>query len=94
MISTEEQQSIFMHVENSRKIILSTNIAESSITVPDVEYGKIFYFIFLFVRTIKSIELIVCLFRSVSYRLLFDKIFEKWFAEKLYTFGNDMGIEK
>lgn len=41
LISTEEQQSIFQPVEEgTRKIILSTNIAESSITVPDVKYGK------------------------------------------------------
>lgn len=40
LISTEEQQSIFQPVEDARKIILSTNIAESSITVPDVEFGK------------------------------------------------------
>lgn len=45
LISTEEQQSIFMHVEDGRKIILSTNIAESSITVPDVEFGKMTCFI-------------------------------------------------
>lgn len=41
LISTEEQQSIFEPTKhNVRKIILSTNIAESSITVPDVKYGK------------------------------------------------------
>lgn len=43
LISTEDQQLIFQQVENGvRKIILSTNIAESSITVPDVKYGKIY----------------------------------------------------
>lgn len=42
LISTEEQQAIFQTVEDARKIILSTNIAESSITVPDVRYGKTF----------------------------------------------------
>lgn len=40
LVSTEEQQLIFESIEgNVRKIILSTNIAESSITVPDVKYG-------------------------------------------------------
>lgn len=43
LVSTEEQQSIFMQVEDARKIILSTNIAESSITVPDVEFGKLLF---------------------------------------------------
>ncbi|XP_031618969.1 probable ATP-dependent RNA helicase spindle-E [Contarinia nasturtii] len=39
LVSTEEQQSIFQPVEDGvRKIILSTNIAESSITVPDVKF--------------------------------------------------------
>lgn len=40
-ITNEEQQRIFeMPPSGYRRIILSTNIAESSITVPDVKYGK------------------------------------------------------
>ncbi|XP_012057161.1 PREDICTED: probable ATP-dependent RNA helicase spindle-E [Atta cephalotes] len=39
LISTEEQENIFKKPpKNHRRIILSTNIAESSITVPDVKY--------------------------------------------------------
>lgn len=42
MISSEEQQRIFYKAPaHHRRIILSTNIAESSITVPDVKYGKL-----------------------------------------------------
>lgn len=42
LVSADEQQLIFKSVEVGapRKIILSTNIAESSITVPDVKYGQ------------------------------------------------------
>ena len=39
-ITNEEQQKIFHKPpKGHRRIILSTNIAESSITVPDVKYG-------------------------------------------------------
>lgn len=42
LISTEDQENIFKKPPiNYRRIILSTNIAESSITVPDVKYGKL-----------------------------------------------------
>lgn len=40
LISTEDQEAIFKKPPKSyRRIILSTNIAESSVTVPDVKYG-------------------------------------------------------
>lgn len=39
-VSSENQELIFQPVKRGiRKIVLSTNIAESSITVPDVKYG-------------------------------------------------------
>lgn len=39
MVSKEDQLKIFRPTESgTRKIILSTNIAESSITIPDVKY--------------------------------------------------------
>lgn len=39
-ITNEEQQRVFIPSRNGfRKIILATNIAESSITVPDIKYG-------------------------------------------------------
>lgn len=39
-ITTSEQETVFKLPPNEhRKIILSTNIAESSITVPDIVYG-------------------------------------------------------
>lgn len=39
-ITNDEQQRIFIKPPHGyRRIILSTNIAESSITVPDVKYG-------------------------------------------------------
>lgn len=43
MISSTDQEKIFTRPPpNCRKVILSTNIAESSITVPDVKYGIVF----------------------------------------------------
>lgn len=43
LVSPEEQHRVFMKANKmSRKVILSTNIAESSITVPDVKYGEFF----------------------------------------------------
>lgn len=42
LISTEDQENIFKKPpKDFRRIILSTNIAESSLTVPDVKYGML-----------------------------------------------------
>ncbi|NWU14216.1 TDRD9 helicase, partial [Cephalopterus ornatus] len=41
-VTLEEQNEVFLAtVPGYRKIILATNIAESSVTVPDVKYGKL-----------------------------------------------------
>lgn len=43
-ITTQEQARAFIRPEEGfRKVILSTNIAESSITVPDIKYGTLHY---------------------------------------------------
>lgn len=43
-ITVEEQAKVFQDVHvYYRKVILSTNIAESSITVPDIKYGTSLY---------------------------------------------------
>ncbi|NXX78591.1 TDRD9 helicase, partial [Urocolius indicus] len=40
-VTLEEQSNVFVaSLPGYRKVILSTNIAESSVTVPDVKYGK------------------------------------------------------
>ena len=46
-VTMEEQAQVFNIAESGwRKVILSTNIAESSITVPDIKYGKLLWFCF------------------------------------------------
>ncbi|CAI8037466.1 ATP-dependent RNA helicase TDRD9, partial [Geodia barretti] len=41
-VSQEEQYRVFLAPQDgTRKVILATNIAESSITVPDIKYGEI-----------------------------------------------------
>ncbi|NWU93303.1 TDRD9 helicase, partial [Upupa epops] len=65
-VTLEEQSNVFLTtVPCYRKIILSTNIAESSITVPDVKYDKCFcnnsrFYLFIAVIDFCLVRTLVC----------------------------------
>lgn len=70
---------------NIRKILLATNIAESSITVPDVKYGKLRNK-FPIPASCTNIK-----FCNYSYRFLFDKNARNQYKNEFSIIATEMG---